>query len=202
MRRIAALLALLAAAPGAAAEDFAKGDPAGDQILFNPPDGWSPAQQEKGESTYHILYLPEGSTVDDWQWSLKVQIFFNLAADRPDLSAADFTENLVRFYAASCDASDASPVSAFDEYGYQAAARVVVCPRLLGEARGSVTMLKVMRGRASYFMVERTWRGPAFTTETTPVSQATLDDWAEFLTTAWLCNPAVARRPCPPGVAQ
>ncbi len=39
MRRIAALLALLAAAPAAAAEDFEKGDPGGDQVQFNPPVG-------------------------------------------------------------------------------------------------------------------------------------------------------------------
>ena len=202
MRCIAALLALLAAAPGAAAEDFAKGDPGGDQVLFKPPDGWIPAQQDKSEGVYRILYLPEGSTVDDWHWSLKAQIFFNLAADRPDISAADFTENLVRFYAASCDGSDASPVSAFNERGYQAAMRVVDCPRLLGEARGSVTMLKVMRGRTSYFVVERTWRGPAFSGENTPITQATLDDWAEFLTTARLCNPDMLRRPCAPGTGR
>ncbi len=203
MRRWFAVVAfVLLAAPALApalAQDEEQGDPGGDVLLFRPPDGWSPAEQEKADGVYRILYLPDGSSVDDWRLSLTARIFFNLARDRPDLSAADFTENLVRFYAKACDGGHASPQSSYEEDGYEAAVRVVSCPQSLGEDLGSVSMVKVMRGAASYFVLERAWRGPPFAAGTNPVPQASLDAWAEFLSKSRLCNTTLATRPCPAG---
>ncbi|MDP6953537.1 MAG: hypothetical protein QGF53_12350 [Alphaproteobacteria bacterium] len=201
MRRwLAAAAFILLAAPALAQED-GQGDPGGDVLLFRPPDGWSPAQQEKADGVYRILYLPDGSTIDDWRLSLTARIFFNLSRDRPDLSAADFTENLVRFYGQACSGGHASPQSSYEEDGYDVAVRVVSCPRSVGEDLGSVSMIKVMRGEASFFVLERVWRGPPFAADADPVPQATFDTWAEFLSRSRLCNTTLASRPCPAGVA-
>lgn len=189
--------ALLAAPSFAQGEE--QGDPGGDVLLFRPPDGWSPAEQEKADGIYRILYLPGGSTIDDWRLALSARIFFNLSRERPDLSAADFTENLVRFYAQACEGGHASPQSSYEEDGYEAAVRIVSCPRAQGEDLGSVSMIKVMRGAASFFVLERSWRGPPFAVDATPVPQATLDDWADFVAKSRLCNPTLATRPCPAG---
>jgi hypothetical protein len=176
-----------------------EGDPAGDMLLFVPPPGWQPAHQEKGEGAYRIVYLPEGQTLADWSESLDGQIFFNLTKRRPELSPADFTENLAAHYAQACEGGGASPVSTFEERGYRAAVRMVSCARKRGESLGSVSMVKVMRGKASLFMVERVWRGPAFASEEMPVPQTTLDGWADFLAQARLCNDDNPLSPCPEG---
>ncbi len=199
MRRWLAVLGIaLLAAPALAQED--RGDPGGDLLLFRVPDGWTPAEQEKADGVYRILYLPEGSTIDDWRLSLTARIFFNLSQGRPDLSAADFTENLARFYAQACDGGHASSLSSYEEDGYQVAMRVVFCPRSQGVDLGSVSMIKVMRGAASYFTLERVWRGPPFAADANPLPQAILSAWVEFLSNSRLCNPTLLERPCPASV--
>jgi hypothetical protein len=195
----------LALAPAAAQDDMpgpGEGDPGGDLLLFVPPPGWQPVDQEKGEGLYRIVYVPEGQTMADWSELLEAKIFFNLTKRRPQLSPADFTENLVAHYARACEGSRASPVAAFEERGYQAAVRLVTCARNRGESLGSVSMVKVVRGKASLFMIERSWRGPAFAREEMPVPQEMLDRWTDFLARARLCNDDNPLSPCPEGMGR
>ena len=191
------LFSSVVALPTASAQD-----PGGDELIFVPPPGWNPAHQRGTDDGYEITYVPEGETATDWTEAARAQIFFNLSENKPDLTSADFVENLRRYYEQSCQNVEASPVSAWNDHGYPAAIRLIVCDRQRGETLGSVTMIKVMRGRVSLFMLDRSWRGPAFEPGTMPVPQETLDEWSDFLARSFLCNRAVPETPCPPAPDQ
>lgn len=189
--------ALLAAAAGwAEATGPGLTDPGGDSVVMRPPQGWVPAQADRDTGMHRQVFLPAGQTYDDWQQKLSIQVFVNFVKRRPELSPADFTENLVRLWQQSCDGLGSSPVSSFAERGYAAAVRLLVCPRTRGSQLGSVAMVKVMQGQASMYLFERSWRGPAFQEKEMPVEQDALDEWAEFLASATLCNPDNADAPC------
>ena len=174
-----------------------RGDPGGDELVFVPPTGWHPAYQNATDDVYEITYVPDGETAADWTESARAQIFFNLSEDKPDLTTADFVENLRRYYERTCQKAETSPVSRWNDHGYSASIRLIVCDRQRGETLGSVSMIKVMRGRASIFMLDRSWRGPAFEAGTMPVPQETLDQWSEFLARSFLCNREDPDTPCP-----
>lgn len=191
-------IAALAALTGFAGADTARAqDPGGDELIFVPPEAWHPAHQNASDDGYEILYVPDGETAADWTESARAQIFYRLSKTNPDLTPADFVENLRRYYEQSCQRVDASPISSWDDHGYQASVRLIVCDRQRGETRGSVSMIKVMRGRQSVFMLDRTWRGPAFDVATVPVPQETLDTWSDFLARSFLCNREDPETPCP-----
>lgn len=172
-------------------------EPGGDELIFVPPEGWYPAHQNATDDGYEISYVREGETASDWTEAARVQIFFNLSENRPELTPADFVENLRRYYEQSCQKVEASPVSSWDDHGYDASVRLIVCDRQRGETLGSVSMIKVMRGRKSVFMLDRSWRGPAFDIGTMPVPQETLDEWSDFLARSFLCNRKNPETPCP-----
>ena len=193
---LAAALACVPAPVHSQGADREQADPGGDSLMMAAPEGWVPVGQQRTDQLYELAYLPEGQSLEDWQASLQVQIFFNLAKQRPDLTPADFTENMVRVWSTSCEEARASPISSFHERGYPAAVRMLTCPRSRGGETGSVSMIKVMQGRASMYLLERAWRGPVFAAGDMPVAQETLDEWAEFLAATSLCNPDNAEAPC------
>lgn len=195
-------LAAAVLAAGAAGAEGAEGDavdPGGDSLVMRAPEGWVPAHEDRSEALYELVFLPADQTLDDWQQKLTIQAFLNLTKRRPELSPADFAENLARHWNQSCDRFGASPISAFQERGYATAVRLLFCPRNRGGQVGSVSMIKIMQGRASMYMFERSWRGPAYPVASLPVEQDSLDEWAEFLAATTLCNPDNADAPCAQG---
>ena len=200
-RQLSALFVALVsvAGPVAAADEItsSSGDPGGDELVFLPPPDWHAAHQKRDETLYEITYVPEGQNATDWTEALRAQIFFGLADKIPALTPADFTENLLRYYKGVCRGGKASPPSSWNDHGYTATVRIISCARQLGDELGSVSMVKVMRGRASMFVLDRSWRGCAFASGTMPVAQEMRDDWAEFLAKSFLCNRQDPDTPCP-----
>ena len=190
----AALLAAGVVRAEVVAQDQA--DPGGDRLVMRAPEGWVPAHEDRSEALYELVFLPADQTLDDWQQKLTIQAFLNLTKRRPALTPADFAENLARHWEQSCDGSGASPISAFLERSYAAAVRLLFCPRNRGGQLGSVSMIKIMQGKASMYLFERSWRGPAYPASSIPVAQDTFDEWAEFLAATTLCNPGNAEAPC------
>ena len=190
---------VLVAGPVAAEDDISasSGDPGGDELVFLPPPGWHAAHQKRDKSLYEITYVPDGQNATDWTEAARAQIFFGLADEIPALTPADFTENLLRYYKGVCRGAKASPPSSWNDHGYTATVRMISCARQLGDQLGSVSMVKVMRGRASIFVLDRSWRGSAFAVGTMPVGQDMRDDWAEFLAKSFLCNRQDSETPCP-----
>lgn len=177
-------------------------DPGGDELVMVAPKGWHPAHQNATDDAYEITYVKDGETAADWTEAARAQIFFNLSEDKPELTPADFVENMRRYYEQTCQSTDASPVSTWDDHGYSAAIRLIVCGRQRGEELGSVTMIKVIRGRTSMFLLDRSWRGPAFETDVMPVPQEMLDEWSDFLARSFLCNRKNPDTPCPGTASQ
>ena len=128
---------------------------------------------------------------------MRAQIFFGLADAIPDLTPADFTENLLRYYKGVCRGATASQPSSWNDHGYTATVRKNSSARQPGDELGSVSMVKVIRGRASMFVLDRSWRGSAFASGTMPVAQEMRDEWAEFLAKSFLCNRQDPNTPCP-----
>ncbi len=172
-------------------------EPGGDELVVIPPPGWKPVRQSRTAELYELMYVPGDQSENDWTESMNAQIFVDLARNRPMLSPVDFVENILRFYRRSCEGAGGSPASSFEDRGYPAAVRLVSCPRQKGQELGSFSMVKVIRGAVSVFVLNRTWRGPAFQPDMSPVAQEAIDEWAEFLDRAWLCNRREASKPCP-----
>ena len=187
-RQLSALFVALVsvAGPVAAADEItsSSGAPGGDEPVFLPPPSWHAAHQKRDETLYEITFVPEGQNATDWTEALRAQIFFGLADKIPALTPADFTENLLRYYKGVCRGGKASPPSSWNDHGYTATVRIISCARQLGDELGSVSMVKVMRGRA-------------FASGTMPVAQEMRDDWAEFLAKSFLCNRQDPDTPCP-----
>lgn len=197
---VALILSCTAVLGATAADDdpaAGKGDPGGDELVFLPPKGWHVAHQKRDDSLYEVTFVPEGQNAEDWTAAMRAQIFFGLAETIPELTPADFTENLLRYYKGVCRGAKASPPSSWNDHGYTATVRMISCARQLGAELGSVSMIKVMRGRASLFVLDRSWRGRAFASGTIPVSQEIRDEWAEFLARSFLCNRQDPKTPCP-----
>ena len=186
---LAALFAVAAAVPAHAQQS----NTVGERLLMNAPAGWSTVPVQRGEKMVVSRLFPPGESDVQWSEAITVQAY-----PQSDQSARSFVEGIIAYSRDNCEAAGPGPVAETQNNGYPSATVTVTCTRGRTSGLGSFALIQAIRGRDALYVVQRQWRGPAFSKDQAPAFPPDmLKHWGEFARTVSLCDARNGRHPCP-----
>lgn len=191
MRRLPLVFAfaLVLAAP-ALAQTQPQG---GERLLLNPPQGWSPVQVQRSDKMVVTRLFAPGEHDKQWTQAITLQMY-----PGSDQMPRAFVESIVSYSRDNCEAAGPGPVSEAMSNGYPTATVTVTCTKGRGSGMGSFALVQAIRGKEALYVVQRQWRGPAFTKNQSPnFPPSMLKEWGDFAKTVSLCDSRDQRHPCP-----
>lgn len=167
----------------------------GEQLLVPlPPGDWVVGHSAAEGNRLTTEYVPRGQTVEDRTQMLTVQIF---RGDPTPALAFLERAKAVAEREQPCDLTDFSIVGSRKVNGYDGSRAQLFCTRGKRTDKGEITFLQALRGRDSLYVVQRAWRGPAYTTRSLPVTPDDIAAWNTHLNRVSVCDSRDPARPCP-----
>jgi len=165
-----------------------------ERLIMTPPQGWQIHGSSANQNTITKQLFPPGQSSESWSEMMTVQIMADSKVD-----PRDYIQRVVEASRANCEASGPSSVSEAQTNGYTMATLTVTCTKGRQTGLGGLVAVKVVRGIAALYVIERIWRGQPFErNEIAPVPNDMLQEWASFLRNVSVCDMAdSARHPCP-----
>ncbi len=164
----------------------------GEHLLLNPPANWTLVPVQKGEKMNVSRMYPPGEDEQKWTQSLTIQVYpYSEQMPRP------FIENLIHYSRDNCDAVGPGPVTETSTNGYPMAVVTITCTRGRTSGMGSFVLIQSIKGKDALYVVQRQWRGPAFSRDQSPaLPDGMLQSWANFAKTVSLCDTRDTRHAC------
>lgn len=164
-RLVALLVAtLMLAAPARALEPLGNRGLAvvnggGGEFFLTPvPIDWKVAHARRGRQVFHMAWVPDSQSAEDWQDKVSVQMF----PGRTDTDPAALLDGIATQYDRDCETVLSTEVEVRKVRGYETAFRFIGCTRHAGDDRGELALFRTVSGAQSFYLVQRAWRTPAF----------------------------------------
>jgi hypothetical protein len=187
-----ALFCLLAPSDAGAQGNAAAG---GEQLLVSlPAPDWQVGFTDRKPGLVMTEYVPKGQTVKDWTRMMTVQIFAGSPLGVNDFIAAVKAQGEA---AKACDKLTVSPAGTKKTPHFEGALAVLACSRHKQHGMGELTLIQALRGKDALYVVQRAWRGPAFTDDNIPIEETEFKEWLAFMNKVNLCDGRDPQRPCP-----
>jgi hypothetical protein len=168
-------------------------------IPFSPEEwkSWKIGSQGKRPGFTMIEYVPQGQTVQNWDRMLTVQIFHN-----PKFGLAQLMGGMKATFEGKqpCEQTHLQAIGTKKMNGYDTSMHRLVCTRSKQTGKGEVALMLGIQGRDAVYLVQRAWRGPAYTPKALPPSKAELQSWVDFMAKVQVCDPRVPGQTCPEGL--
>ncbi|KAB2963108.1 hypothetical protein, partial [Zoogloea sp.] len=168
--RLPALLAVLLASAGAAAEPPTLHW----QVPLPTSQGWRIVDLREGKGVRHEEYIPRGQGVQDYRDRIIIQRF-----NSPDMSPEAYLGHIATGLAGHCRGFTTSGLVAGVREGLPHATRTAYCGTFNGRDYGYVIAQKAFRDGDHLFIVEREWRVPGFFVDATGMASLDFGSTAE-----------------------
>lgn len=186
-----ALMAL--AAPALAQTQPPPQPPTGEHLLLNPPQGWNLVPIQRNEKMVVSRLYPPGENDKKWTQSITLQMY-----PGSDQTPRTFVEGIVAYSRDNCEAAGPGPVNEAMNNNYPIATVTVTCTKGKASGMGGFALVQAIRGRDALYVVQRQWRGEAFSKNQSPAfPPSMLKEWGDFAKTVGLCDSRDKRHPCP-----
>ncbi|MBC7908709.1 MAG: hypothetical protein H7Y60_18435 [Rhodospirillaceae bacterium] len=167
--------------------------PAGERLMLNPPTGWSPVPVQRNDKMVVTRLFPPGENDKQWSQSITLQLYPN-----SDQLPRAFAEGIVAYSRDNCEAAGPGPINEAMTNGYPIASVTVTCTKGRSSGMGGFALVQAIRGKDALYVVQRQWRGAAFSKNQSPNFPPTmLKEWGDFAKTVGLCDSRDQRHPCP-----
>jgi len=165
-------------------------------VLTLPPD-WSikPVHENVTQQHYIVEYLPKGQTLTNWHEMITLQGFKNLAS-APQMSPKVLLSMLGNQIRKVCsDSFVVKYISSKNVDSYNAMSAVIGCgevpnnhPSGIKKGQGEFGYYVAIKGNNEMYLVNRSWRGGAYSIETMPIDQDDLSTWISNFKTIKVCE--------------
>lgn len=158
---------------------------------------WKIGTQGKRPGFTMVEYVPKAQTVEDWDRMLTVQIFHNSSIPLPQ-----FMGRMKTTFEAKqpCEQTKLQAAGGKKVNGYETSLHRLICTRNKQNGKGEFTLMLGIQGRDALYLVQRAWRGAAYSDDAGPLSKAELKSWLGFLEKIKVCDPRVPEQACPDGL--
>ena len=155
-----------------------------ENLLVTMPEGFKVGHSASRDGMNMQEWVPSAETVQNWTEMVTIQVFRN----RPDIDPARYLAGMTKLWAGACPGSTATPVASGVTNGYPSASLMLRCPMLAATGKPEAAMMKAIKGRDSFYLVQRAVRSvPA---------PAKLDQMKQYLDRVSVCDTRLAERPC------
>jgi hypothetical protein len=166
----------------------------GENLLVPPIPGWSQAYSAAGNGIKLLEYVPPGETVDSWSQMATIEIFFGHGGTKP----RDLEQRVVEGFRQNCEAMHVTDLGAGTASSLPAARWVTYCSKVKQLGKGEITYFQAISGKDHFYLVQRSWRGPAFDiAKPLPIPETMLKEWETYLNQVSVCDSRDPTRPCP-----
>lgn len=173
---IAAALAIVATPARAQLQD--------ENLLVVMPEGFKVGYSASRNGVDMQEWVPSAETVQDWTEMVTVQLFRN----RPDIDPGRYQAEMSKLWTRACPGSAVGQVVTGSANGYPSASLSLQCPLLASTGKPEMAMIKAIKGRDSFYVVQRAVRSvPA---------AAQVDQMKRYLDRVSVCDTRLADRPC------
>ena len=153
-------------------------------VLLLPPDYKVGFESKKGSMVMTEM-VPQHETVQNWTEMLTTQVFLGLKNATPQ----QFRDFMKVQTAKACANSQAANVFEGVENGYPTALWIQDCPLVQQSGKPERTWLKAIRGKDSFYVVQK-----AFRFEPTEQQVA---KWTQYLRDVYVCDTRAPEQKCP-----
>ena len=155
-----------------------------ENLLVTMPDGFKVGHSASRNGMDMQEWVPSGETVQNWTEMVTAQVFRN----RPDIDPGRYQAEMSKLWAKACPGAVVGQVVTGTTNGYASASLSLRCPLLASTGKPEVAVIKAIKGRDSFYVVQRAVRS-----EPTP---AKLDQMKQYLDKVSVCDTRLADRPC------
>ena len=167
-----------------------------EQLIGQPPPGWTEAFASNREGFRLVEYVPEGGPE---QWIEKVTFEATRVEGLPN--PIDYVEMLAQDRAEGCAVFQDHYIFSGYENGYPTSVRMFACRRMKDADNGELALLKVIAGAEFQYTVRWEKRVPAFDQpekeSALPLPREEIGLWSAYLRAISLCDPTSEDHPCP-----
>jgi hypothetical protein len=157
----------------------------GENLLVTMPPGFKVGHQGSRDGLNMQEWVPEKETVENWSEIVTVQVFLG----RRDLDPAQVLQRIQQQWLQACKGSPSAPIAAGTTNGYPTTTVLLHCPLLASTGKPETTMFLAIKGRDSFYMVQRAVRATA-----TPEQ---VEKMKRYLDAVSVCDSRSATSPCP-----
>lgn len=166
----------------------------GEQLFVPPPKGWAVVFHEIEDGAEITEVTPKGQNAANWTEILAISILDG----KPVKSAQEALQERFAIIEAGCESVGAGPSNLAVENGFQTVMRAIACPKSTEWGKGEMSLIKVINGNERVYVIIRSWRGEPFAKGQLPLSDATTQQWLNFMSRVVLCDARYPERhPCP-----
>lgn len=155
-----------------------------ENLLVTMPEGFKVGYGGTHNGIDMQEWVPANQTVKDWTEMITVQVFRN----RADIDPARYLAEMTKLWAQSCPGSIAGPVTPGSTNRYSSASLMLRCPLLASTGKPEAAMMKAIKGRDSFYLVQRAVRSVP--------GAAKVDQMQQYLDRVSVCDTRLADRPC------
>ena len=155
-----------------------------ENLLVGVPNGYKVVLQNT--TTYVMIseMVPDGETVDGWTEMITVQIFYNMRSASPE----QYRARIQKLWGDACPGSTFAKVKEGIENLYPTLTWSQTCPFNIMTGKPELTWLKAIRGRDSFYLVQKT-------NKFEPTAEQTAK-WTGYLDGITVCDTRSATQPC------
>jgi hypothetical protein len=160
-------------------------------LLQSAPKEYKVAFETRKGNLRHVEMIPRAESLKGWSEMLTTQIFFGGV---PQGSPVRFYEWVAERWKASCPSATAQLIRHGTEKGYPFAFWMLTCESLPLTSKPEHTWFKAIRGRDSFYLVQKAWRREPGKEE--------IVTWTRYLRSVAVCDTrAGGEKACPSGVS-
>lgn len=190
MAAAALLAASIAFAPALAQTPEVRHGEGMDVVL---PQGWTAIHTSQTRQLAEVHAVPGNQDPGAWTDLIAYAEYKTLPSASPVAYLEAATENVRE----RCPRVRPGRIQQGTVNGYPTAFLLMSCPVEPLSQRGEVTLMKVTAGEKSLYLVQRTWRTPAYKGGKPPVPEEQLRAWVDFLKQRIVCDTTEPdRHPC------
>lgn len=157
----------------------------GENLLVTMPPGFKVGHQGSRDGLNMQEWVPEKETVENWSELVTVQVFMG----RRDLDPGQVLQRIQRQWLQACKGSPSTPIAAGVTNGYPAATMLLRCPLLASAGKPETTVFRAIKGRDSFYMVQRAVRAAA--------APEQVERMKQYLDSVSVCDSRSTTSPCP-----
>lgn len=164
-----------------------------EQLLAQPPIGWTRVYEVNTGDTRVTDYVPKGQSRKHWTSKISFESYTKLLDSDPLIVIG----SQIKFEKRHCSFERDYNLFSGLENNYETAMKLIVCGKRRDQGKGEITLFKAIKGEQYFYVIHMIQRLPPFELGKSGYSRKALAAWSHYFSKIRVCMPGSSKHPCP-----